>query len=197
MILQPWRRLKATKPPSNESGIGRPHPRAAAVGKVGGSILPSSDRTGTVAVSVDPGAGVRSRTSSAGVRDAMRRSRRSASSSTAPDSAPPGFVSEVFLGESACLTAPGGVRRQPSLSGSRERGLIRFVAGSAGRSSASRLRYFFAAGFVLSCFGFMPFLSFFCELLPLPMLCSLTFEPASRPPAGLPAHVIGIIGVGA
>jgi hypothetical protein len=34
-------------------------------------------------------------------------------------------------------------------------------------------------------------------LLPLPMLCSLTFEPASRPPAGLPAHVIGIIAVGA
>ena len=61
----------------------------------------------------------------------------------------------------------------------------------------SRLRYFFGAGFVLSCFGFMPFLSFFCELLPLPMLCSLTFVPASRPPAGLPAHVIGIIAVGA
>jgi hypothetical protein len=34
-------------------------------------------------------------------------------------------------------------------------------------------------------------------LLPLPMLCSLTFVPASRPPAGLPAHVIGIIAVGA
>ena len=62
---------------------------------------------------------------------------------------------------------------------------------------ASRSRYFFAAGFALSCFGFMPFLSFFCELLPLPMLYSLTFEPASRPPAGLPVHVIGIIGVGA
>ncbi len=30
--------------------------------------------------------------------------------------------------------------------------------------------YFLAAGFVLSCLGFLFFLSFFCELLPLPML---------------------------
>ena len=33
----------------------------------------------------------------------------------------------------------------------------------------SECGYFLATGFVLSCFGFMLFLSFFCELLPLPM----------------------------
>lgn len=30
--------------------------------------------------------------------------------------------------------------------------------------------YFLAAGFALSCLGFRFFLSFFCELLPLPMM---------------------------
>lgn len=33
-------------------------------------------------------------------------------------------------------------------------------------------RYFLAAGLVLSCFGFRFFLSFFCELFPLPMFHS-------------------------
>jgi hypothetical protein len=46
------------------------------------------------------------------------------------------------------------------------------VGPAAGRSPGAR-RYFFAAGFVLSCFGFMVFLSFFCELLPLPMVALL------------------------
>ena len=33
--------------------------------------------------------------------------------------------------------------------------------------------YFLAAGFDLSCLGFLFFLSFFCELLPLPIVCLL------------------------
>jgi hypothetical protein len=44
-----------------------------------------------------------------------------------------------------------------------------------GYSSAESLdvrRYFLAAGFVLSCLGFMFFLSFFCELFPLPIFGS-------------------------
>jgi len=32
--------------------------------------------------------------------------------------------------------------------------------------------YFLTAGFFLSCLGFMLFLSFFCELLPLPIFAS-------------------------
>jgi hypothetical protein len=46
-------------------------------------------------------------------------------------------------------------------------------------------RYFLAAGFALSCLGFLFFLSFFCELLPLPMFGSpecgrLYVNPAYR-----------------
>jgi hypothetical protein len=37
-------------------------------------------------------------------------------------------------------------------------------------------RHFFGATFVLSCFGFLFFLSFFCELLPLPMARLLVVE---------------------
>lgn len=44
---------------------------------------------------------------------------------------------------------------------------------SAPELKAARLLYFLSAGFFFSCFGFMPFLSFFCELLPLPMLSLL------------------------
>jgi hypothetical protein len=38
-----------------------------------------------------------------------------------------------------------------------------------GPKTSGRARYFLAVAFFLSCFGFMLFLSFFCELLPLPM----------------------------
>jgi hypothetical protein len=34
------------------------------------------------------------------------------------------------------------------------------------------MAHFLGAGFFLSCFGFRFFLSFFCELLPLPMIGS-------------------------
>lgn len=37
----------------------------------------------------------------------------------------------------------------------------------------TKTTYFLAAGFVLSCLGFIFFLSFFCALLPLPMMLLL------------------------
>ena len=43
----------------------------------------------------------------------------------------------------------------------------------ARRTKPDLSAYFLAAGAFLSCFGFMLFLSFFCELLPLPMLTLL------------------------
>lgn len=42
--------------------------------------------------------------------------------------------------------------------------------------------YFLAAGFVLSCLGLRFFLSFFCELLPLPMLGSPVAAVSGRRP---------------
>jgi hypothetical protein len=40
--------------------------------------------------------------------------------------------------------------------------------------------YFLAAGFALSCFGFRFFLSFFCELFPLPMFVLLAVRRLKR-----------------
>lgn len=54
--------------------------------------------------------------------------------------------------------------------GRRLRGGCARGRGPVGGAVGTRCRYFLAAGFFLSCFGFMLFLSFFCELLPLPML---------------------------
>ena len=55
--------------------------------------------------------------------------------------------------------------------------------------------YFFGAGFVLSCFGFLFFLSFFCELLPLPMMRSP--EEVLRRGVGSnhPLHILTTIAV--
>lgn len=54
------------------------------------------------------------------------------------------------------------------------------------------MTYFLAAGFVLSCFGFMFFLSFFCELLPLPIWLSLLLRGVRhRPTANRTRHSIG------
>ena len=52
------------------------------------------------------------------------------------------------------------------------------------------VRYFLAAGFALSCLGFMLFLSFFCELLPLPIFESPVF---GRLRMNLPERIIGTI----
>jgi hypothetical protein len=55
----------------------------------------------------------------------------------------------------------------------------------------AEMAYFLAAGFVLSCFGFMLFLSFFCELLPLPMVLLPRLRDWIRLCASLPDHSIG------
>ena len=59
-------------------------------------------------------------------------------------------------------------------------------------------RYFLAAGFDLSCFGFRFFLSFFCELFPLPMLeapvSGWLADFRGRLPMQPPTHSIGRIG---
>jgi len=51
--------------------------------------------------------------------------------------------------------------------------------------------YFLAAGFALSCFGFMLFLSFFCELFPLPMVLLPRVRDWIRARASPSDHSIG------
>jgi hypothetical protein len=61
------------------------------------------------------------------------------------------------------------------------------------------LHHFLTAGFDLSCFGFMLFLSFFCELLPLPMFplpsVCVKVRARDRPPAGHSDYSIGTIAI--
>ena len=59
----------------------------------------------------------------------------------------------------------------------------------------ARLIYFLSAGFFFSCFGFMPFLSFFCELLPLPMLLLLLVRVQEWLPVSHSTDSIGTIAV--
>lgn len=69
--------------------------------------------------------------------------------------------------------APG---RRCVVAGRRTMRHCRRAASRVPEMFSSRLaaahRYFLAAGLVLSCFGFRFFLSFFCELFPLPMFSS-------------------------
>ena len=63
-----------------------------------------------------------------------------------------------------------------------------------GVTQGSRLRHFLVTAFVVVvfCFGFKPFLSFFCELLPLPMFTLLMVGVRKWPPASHTALLIGI-----
>ncbi len=133
---------------------------------------------------------VRSRAAASGGSSTTKaRSSGRGSAAGVPDFVPGAGGFCVSRPESCGRSVPrGGITTALSLGIPRERAWS-FCGRRGGPKLGSRSRYFFAAGVVLSCFGFMPFLSFFCELLPLPMLCSLTFEPASRLPAGLPALV--------